>query len=1071
MSQSLQIGFFVRMHRSLRQLLMLGVLLGLAVLCGWLLLQQRVGNEIRLEIEQRFAQHYPGYHVTVRDARLIEGRGIEIQGLAIYRRPEIEPVVYVHEIMVHSPIVLQDLVYGHMPSADRLRLRGVHLRGRLDEQGQCDLVHLWPPPRFGPRTPRISMQDATVHLTTGQSPDTQTFSIRDLNLEILPRDDREQHLAGDTVKGKALQIQGTGTADHLEQVRFEALLPVESGVWDLRGQVSGLKLSPSLYRTIPEPWRQWSQPMQSVEGRVSLDFHVSGDSRSESPPRFAVQGQWADGQIRDARLPFRLYDGRAQFRWDDRHLAIQNFYARNGATELELSWTGQDFSGSSPMSLEARARRLHLYQAFAQVLPSALGEVWQEYSPQGVVDADIQLDFDGQHWQPRAQVTCHDVSFVYRKFPYRLQRARGQITLARDVLSIELEAAASEQTVTINGRVDQVTGTPTGWLEIACPRPIPLDEKLLNAVVDTQARRVLESLRPGGALTVAGRFERRQPDGPTHRLVKIDLHNCTMRYDRFAYPLGSIRGTIVWDDRGWTFQNLSGRNRSGYIECHGSWMPTDDGGSLLTLNFTGTEIPLEDDLRDALHPGAQRVWRELRPQGALDHLQVMLQYRSAVDDLSIQVQAREWEKRLQDEGRSITLMPKSFPQRLNDLTGIIRYHDGQVQLQRMSARLENASISLDGWCRFESEDRWLVDVTNLVIERARFDRELVSALPKGWGKAIDRLSPRGDVSVHGALAIHGAQGQPPAVSWDLNVDLENVSLVCGLALEQVHGEVRLTGRSMGNDFFSRGDLQLDSLMYQDLQLTQIRGPLLIQPDRVVLGIEAEGDEIDGAPRSLVAQAFGGTISADIAVGLDDQLPFHLRAALEDGDLQQFTTEVSHADRDIRGKANAVVNLRGTAQGRHTWRGDGFVRLFEADIYEVPVMLALLKLLSIRPPDRTAFTSSNIDFRIQGEHLYFDRIDFHGDAISLKGHGEMNLDRQIDMKFYTLVGRREWEPAALRALLHQAAQQLLLIRATGTLDQPHLTREPLPMVRETLEQIFPEAAARNQVSWLNRERAP
>lgn len=79
---------------------------------------------------------------------------------------------------------------------------------------------------------------------------------------------------------------------------------------------------------------------------------------------------------------------------------------------------------------------------------------------------------------------------------------------------------------------------------------------------------------------------------------------------------------------------------------------------------------------------------------------------------------------------------------------------------------------------------------------------------------------------------------------------------------------------------------------------------------------------------------------------------------------------------------------------------------------------------------------------------------------------MNLDRQIDMKFYTLVGSREWEPAALRALLQQAAQQILLIHATGTLDQPHLTREPLPMVRETLDQLFPEVATRNQNTWPN-----
>jgi hypothetical protein len=81
--------------------------------------------------------------------------------------------------------------------------------------------------------------------------------------------------------------------------------------------------------------------------------------------------------------------------------------------------------------------------------------------------------------------------------------------------------------------------------------------------------------------------------------------------------------------------------------------------------------------------------------------------------------------------------------------------------------------------------------------------------------------------------------------------------------------------------------------------------------------------LDNAPRSLVAQAFGGTISADIAVGLDSDVPFHLRATMEGGDLQQFAREVSPAGRDIRGKANVVVNLRGTAQGRHTWRGDGF----------------------------------------------------------------------------------------------------------------------------------------------------
>ncbi len=125
-------------------------------------------------------------------------------------------------------------------------------------------------------------------------------------------------------------------------------------------------------------------------------------------------------------------------------------------------------------------------------------------------------------------------------------------------------------------------------------------------------------------------------------------------------------------------------------------------------------------------------------------------------------------------------------------------------------------------------------------------------------------------------------------------------------------------------------------------------------------------------------------------------------------------------------------MSGNRFGRPSWRGTGAIRLFEADIYEIPVMLALLKLLSIRQPDTTAFTNSEIDFRVQGEHVYLDRINFYGDAISLKGSGEMDLDRRIDLKFYSLVGRGELDMPIVRAVVRQASKQLLLIHVTGTL---------------------------------------
>ena len=54
------------------------------------------------------------------------------------------------------------------------------------------------------------------------------------------------------------------------------------------------------------------------------------------------------------------------------------------------------------------------------------------------------------------------------------------------------------------------------------------------------------------------------------------------------------------------------------------------------------------------------------------------------------------------------------------------------------------------------------------------------------------------------------------------------------------------------------------------------------------------------------------------------------------------------------------------------------------------MISMLKILSIKAPDPNAFSQSDIDFHIEGEHVYFDKLDFKGDAISLLGKGEMNF---------------------------------------------------------------------------------
>ena len=119
---------------------------------------------------------------------------------------------------------------------------------------------------------------------------------------------------------------------------------------------------------------------------------------------------------------------------------------------------------------------------------------------------------------------------------------------------------------------------------------------------------------------------------------------------------------------------------------------------------------------------------------------------------------------------------------------------------------------------------------------------------------------------------------------------------------------------------------------------------------------------------------------------------------------------------------------------------GSAQLRDGNLYELPLVLALIRRLSSGKRNNTAFNSCDVLFQVRANHVYFDRFDLSGDAISLKGIGEMGLDRQLDLDFYSIVGREQlWNPL-VRPILGEASRQFLRIHVGGTPDRPVTTRE-------------------------------
>ena len=153
-------------------------------------------------------------------------------------------------------------------------------------------------------------------------------------------------------------------------------------------------------------------------------------------------------------------------------------------------------------------------------------------------------------------------------------------------------------------------------------------------------------------------------------------------------------------------------------------------------------------------------------------------------------------------------------------------------------------------------------------------------------------------------------------------------------------------------------------------------------------------------------------------------------------------------------------------------GHGDVQITDANIYRLAPLVSMLKLLRNETPDTTAFNQVDSKYRIQGPHIYLDKIDFKGDAVSLLGRGETNFDHQLNLDFHPVVGRDEIRLPFFKNIVKGAGRQTLRMSVTGTLDNPQVSTQALPGINNLLKQLelspssttTPRAAERTLPAW-------
>ncbi len=697
----------------------------------------RVDEGIRSHIETMLAEHFPNLTVKVRFAQLVEGEGIEVRGISIVERGAAGPqaeLAYFDELFIGCQTDLQQLIQG-APVVKQILVRRPVLRATRRPDGSWSCAKLFPFPRFGTGQPVSQIENGTIEIFDPLKTPSSTLTLRDIHLTIKPTE------AIDGADQEPVLVEGYLAADYFQRVELKGRADRRSSRFSISGTATGLEISPELRSGLPSELASGLNELGALRCESRLEFRVSHDTAQSPATRFEVAADILRGRIDDPRLPFALSELRARVRLNNSGFVIDDLQARHGQANIRLTGNRQGYAAGAPTTLELHGNRIELDRNLVRVLPASVSCEWYKFLPEGEVDAHLKLVYDGHRWTPEAEIKCLDVSFTCHKFPYRLERGSGTIVHKHNRLTAQLTAYAGGQPVRLSASLVNPGPRFTGGVQ-AEGENIPFDEKLFAALPEA-AEPVVRSLNPRGTFNFVAQQWRDDPERPeTHSHLAVTLNRCGLNYEKFPYPLANIRGSIEMVDNVWTFRDLEGTNDTGVVQCQGSLGPAPEGRKLL-LTFVGQNVPLEEELRDALPPNVGELWKSLKPRGSID-MHVDLAYDCAARRTSLKLRARP-------RSETSSLEPVYFPYRLDKLRGTFYYQDGHTELENVEAEHGRTLISTGGTCDIAPNGGFHLKLKNLAVDRLKADHDLLAALPEGLRRVVAEIKPAGGLALRGGV--------------------------------------------------------------------------------------------------------------------------------------------------------------------------------------------------------------------------------------------------------------------------------------------------------------------------------
>jgi len=768
------------------------------------------------------------------------------------------------------------------------------------------------------------------------------------------------------------------------------------------------------------------------EGRADFDLRIRRDDRPDA--RLKVSG---DFTCRDIAMTFYLFPYRLENLRGGGHFSpdgytVDDMVGRHGEATVRLTGSATRPGPSVEARFHVSAENIPLDEDLRRALAERQRRAYDMYDPRGTADAEVDIYRPGKEGA-RPQVTIRlalrDAAFTYERFPYPLTGATGEILIAPDRTEIrDVAGRHGDATLTLAGALEGPPGQPERLELRVTGTDVALDEDLKQALPERQ-RATLEKFHLTGLADFEGTLTRSpDTDGRLDYDLAIHLKGARMIYEPFPFLAEEVTGEVRLTRDACRIESLAGFNSGARIEAEG-WIDQRPDDYAMDLTLTGRDVALGESLRGALGPEVRSVWSHLSPRGRVD---VRAHLRKAFGPQA-RLRHHVWVT-MHDAQAALDM----FPYPLEHVNGELEFEGGEVRLNDLTARTGLTTFHLNGTIGYDDHGPRL-DLS-IRADGLRFEGPLRRVLPDPLKKAFAVLKPTGrmDLDLSRLRWGHEPDGTGRA-EWYGTAVLDEVDANPGVAVTGVVGTAEVLGTWTDGATTLQGTVhvQQGQVAEKDFRDTRFRLRKTADADTVAL------QEIEGT-------FYGGRMEGFAAIGIGGG-GYALDLAVTEVDFERLLRDGFRLEHNIHGgRLRGTMGLR--ARGKDV-EASGFLRVTDAELYELPLMVRLINVFRLAPSERTAFQKARVLYFLRGGRLILGDVRLEGRALNLYGAGVMERDGRLHLTFMT--GKKNDDPLlpALSELMEGLRRQVVVVLVTGTLAEPQVEFRTLSAVTAPIREVM------------------